>query len=128
MKKKKKDKEPTVRERRGALRAELRDNLDLREVRQHRPWTYVNLMTSFRDPNTLEDIEVEIWGVSKISWPDKWDEKHGIDIAIERALAWKVKELLPPIIEVEKMSAEELRLHEHAMKRAQQSLFQGSQW
>lgn len=97
MKKRKKDKPPSLREKRGAFRAELRENLRIVKVEQHKPWTYVHFHSSYKDPNTNESIKVGGWGVSKICWPDKWDEDYGVDIAVERGLAWLVKSMIPPL-------------------------------
>lgn len=98
MKRKKKDKDPNnLRVRRGDLRAQLRDNLVIETVNQHQPWTYVDFTTTYRDPSTNENMKITGWGVSKICWPDKWNDEYGVELAIERGLAWAVKELIPPL-------------------------------
>jgi hypothetical protein len=93
----------------------MREKVTVRHFQQHRPWTYVSFRTSYRDLNTDEEVMVECWGASKICWPDKWDEDHGVHVAIERGLAWAVKELIPPNGE---FGIADLKQFEPAMKRS----------
>jgi hypothetical protein len=87
--------EPTMGAKRNELRAELRENITNLIIRQKRPWTYVEFETSYGDEGSIF-----AWGVAKICWPDQvWDPKEGENTAIERALAWIVKEIIPPMAE-----------------------------
>lgn len=97
-----KEKEPTQKAKRNELRTELRKNIDLDNmaIRQRRPWTFVEFDTWHRGGRKNGHVDIGIWGVSKICWPDQvWNDKKGIDVAIERALAWAVREIIPPLAE-----------------------------
>lgn len=91
--------EPTMKAKRNELRAELRENIRNLVIRQRRPWTYVEFETAYEDDEDGTTI-LEPWGVAKICWPDQvWDPKEGENTAIERALAWAVKEIIPAVTE-----------------------------
>ncbi len=97
-----KEKEPTQRAKRNELKAELRENIDLKSVviHQRRPWTFVQFKTWYRGARINGHIDITAWGPSKICWPDQvWDDEEGVKVAIDRALAWAVKEIIPPVVE-----------------------------
>jgi hypothetical protein len=84
---------------RANLRNMFLDHLDGNSlvVRQHKPWTYVEFNTFYW--YVKKKVIVHCWGVSKICWPDKWNEAKGVDMAINRAVAWAVRERIPPLTE-----------------------------
>lgn len=83
---------------REELRKELRTNIvfGTMVVQQHRPWTHVTFKTWYRG-SRAETIEVDLWGVSKVCWTDRWSERGGASMAINRALGWAVTDIIPPI-------------------------------
>lgn len=85
------------RERRNALRVQLKENIDWDDldVRYHKPWTNVYFVTKYTAGNG-KVVTKSLWGVSKICWPDKWDETTGMNMAIDRAIGWAVTEIIPP--------------------------------
>lgn len=95
-------KEPTQRAKRNELKAELSRNLSIKSmtVRQRRPWTFVEFETWYMDPKTKQRKDMGVWGVSKICWPDQgWNGAKGVEVATDRALAWAVREIMPPVVE-----------------------------
>ena len=79
------------------LRRQLNENASYRTgtLRVHRPWIFVSFETHY----TFDGMSthVELWGVAKICWPDKWNIDKGVDLAIRRALAWGAKKALADI-------------------------------
>lgn len=88
----------TQRQKRETLRIELRQNIewDKMKVKQHKPWTHVCFNTCYAGPKGGANW-INLWGVSKICWPDQWEDDEGIGMAISRALGWAITDLIPPI-------------------------------
>lgn len=85
---------------RDKLRDELKTNInwDTLQIREHRPWHVVTFETEYTALNH-KVVVLDLWGVSKICWPDKWDAERGENMAINRALGWAVSEIIPPLEE-----------------------------
>jgi hypothetical protein len=97
-----KEKEPTMRSKRNELKVELMNNFypESMMIHQHRPWTYVQFKTWHKGGKKNGRVDIEVWGVSKICWPDQtWESQKGVDVAIDRALAWAVKEIIPAVVD-----------------------------
>jgi hypothetical protein len=65
---------------RKALLAALDDRKTVLALVQRRPYTMVSISSWY---NQKEYSGV---GFSKVSYPDGWDDEHGADIAVQRAL------------------------------------------
>ena len=89
--------EPTKRYLRSQLKQLLQHHADFENmtVRQRQPWTFVEFRT-FED---ADGPTIDCWGISKVCHPDQWSAEHGVDLAIDRALAWAVREIIPPVVE-----------------------------
>jgi hypothetical protein len=100
MTKTKEKKEPTLRQERGDLKAELEKNIGIETMRvlQRRPWTFVEFVSFYKGPRGGKN-EVKLWGMSKVCIPDVWNEGEGINKACDRAIAWAVKQIMPPVVE-----------------------------
>jgi hypothetical protein len=64
-------------------------------VVHHCPWTIVSF-TTFTPDGEPEDV----LGASKVCHPDKYDYTEGENKAVQRGLAWLVREHLGPAVEV----------------------------
>lgn len=51
-------------------------------VYQQKPYTFA--VFDIRYPDAV--IEADVFGFSKVMWPDRWDEETGIEIAIKRGV------------------------------------------
>lgn len=97
-----KEKEPTMKSKRNELKAELLANIETTgmQVNQRRPWTFVSFITWHTGGRKNGHVVIKPWGISKICWPDQvWIPEKGVEVAIDRALAWAVKEIIPPVVE-----------------------------
>lgn len=81
---------------RGKLKAEMMENIhDITVLVDHQPWVVVSFYTT-ATINDEEDVLLQLVGPSKICHPDKFDTGKGTKIAIDRAIAWAIKLIIPP--------------------------------
>lgn len=75
----KKDKGPS---RRCRLKQKVRESIKDRDtlVRQHRPFTYVEVIA------VVDDETYVGMGFAKVKRPDVWDEEYGKQMALEKAV------------------------------------------
>lgn len=79
----------------------LVNNIQMKSVRliQHDPWTIISFDT-YLSPMRKHKHWIHLVGVAKRCYKDKWDENEGIEKAVNRAIAWEVRERIGPAIEV----------------------------
>jgi hypothetical protein len=72
----------------GLLEAKLKDGYEGHSTYQERPWTCVVMNISLDVIIKGERIthRYEVYGFSKVQWPDKWDEQEGVGVAITKGL------------------------------------------
>lgn len=93
---KKKQKDPnSLSAQRGRVRAQLLDSVTVVGIQQQKPWTYVDFLSGYYTKDGTPRY-LRLWGVSKVSWPDRWNDEEGIQRAVERGVAWALKLIVPP--------------------------------
>lgn len=66
---------------RDKLKDRIREGIEKIGVYQKIPYTCVSITAKF-DGNTYTEL-----GFSKVRWPDPWDERDGIDLAVKKAIS-----------------------------------------
>ena len=92
----------TMSEMRQSLRLALACNIVMESVRiiRHDPWTIVSFKTYLPPKRFRRRKMIQLVGVSKRCYKDEWDEKTGIEVAVNRAIAWEVRKRIGPAVEV----------------------------
>jgi len=72
---------PGTRPIRAALQAELRESLEIQQLEQECPNTFVKITVKHNG----ENLAARGW--SKVTWPDTWSAAEGQRVAVDKALA-----------------------------------------